>query len=54
MKDLTAENEVKSMMQSDYGDEKLDKSKELNESMSIKEQSPDEYENKLHSIGGAE
>lgn len=52
MKDLTAENETRSMMVSDYGDSKVDKSKELNESMTISEQSRDEFENTTHTLGG--
>nr|DAG12545.1 MAG TPA: hypothetical protein [Caudoviricetes sp.] len=46
------QNERPSLMQSNYSDNKLDKSKELNERMSITQQAPDEYENKLHSIQG--
>lgn len=53
MKDLTAENENRSMMKSDYGDSKVDKSDELNESMTIEEQSRDEYEQAVHTLGGA-
>lgn len=39
-------------MKTDYQDNKLDKSNELNETMSIDTQSPDQYENTLHNIGG--
>jgi len=46
-------NETRSMMQSNYGDNKLDKSKELNESMTIKQTSPDEYTRKINNIGGS-
>lgn len=53
MKDLTAENETRSMMKSDYSDTKVDKSNELNESMTIDEQSRDEYEKAVHTLGGA-
>lgn len=53
MKDLTAENENRSMMKTDYGDEKVDKSNELNETMTISEQSRDEYEQAAHNLGGA-
>ena len=38
---------------SDFGMEKLSKSNELNESMSIAPQARDEYENKLWNIGGS-
>ena len=50
--DLEAENTAKSKMKSDYGDVKLDKSKELNDSMTISEASRDEYESTLHILGG--
>lgn len=53
MKDLHAENENRGMMKSDYGDNKVDKSNELNESMTISEQSRDEYEQTVHTLGGA-
>lgn len=47
------ENTMKPMMKgSTYGDEKLDKSNELNESMSIATASKDEYESKIHNVGG--
>ena len=52
MKDLTAENETRSMMKTDYGDSKADKSNELNDSMTISEQSRDEFENTAHTLGG--
>lgn len=46
-------NQTKGMMTSHYGDEKLDKVRELNASMSIEENKPmDEYERKLHNLGG--
>ena len=38
---------------SDFGMEKLSKSNELNESMSIAPQGRDEYESKLFNIGGS-
>lgn len=53
MKDLQAENETKSMMKSDFGDIKTDKSDELNDSMTIDEQSRDEYEQAVHTLGGS-
>lgn len=37
----------------DFGMEKLSKSNELNESMSIAPQARDEYESKLFNIGGS-
>lgn len=52
MKDLEQQNETRSMMKSDYGDRKADKSGELNDTMTINEASRDEYENTLHNIGG--
>lgn len=36
----------------DFGKEKLSKINELNETMSITNQSPDAYESKLHNLGG--
>lgn len=46
-------NNTKGMMTSHYGDGKLDKVRELNASMSIEENKPmDEYERKLHNLGG--
>ena len=44
--------ETRSFAQSSYGNDKLDKSKELNSDMTIKETSPDEYTNKLENLGG--
>lgn len=44
--------EMRGMMKSDYADEKYSKENELNESMSIKETAPDEYENTIMNIGG--
>lgn len=46
------ENTMKDMMPSKYGNEQLDKSNELNETMSIVPSGADEYENKIHSLGG--
>lgn len=46
------ENKMKSFMTSSYGDEKADKSNELNESMTITDTSSDEYTRKINSIGG--
>lgn len=54
MNDLEQTNETRSMMKGSYQDNKLDKSNELNESMTINEQSRDEYEQTLHTLGGNE
>lgn len=45
-------NETRSMMKGNYEDHKLDKSNELNESMSIDNRSRDEYEQTLFNLGG--
>ena len=45
MNQLDQKNETRSMMKGSYNDNRLDKSKELNESMTINESSRDEYEN---------
>ena len=52
MNELEQKNETRSMMKTSFNDQKLDKSNELNESMSINESSRDEYEKTLHNIGG--
>lgn len=52
MNDLEQKNEMKSMMKGTYQDSKLDKSNELNASMTINEGSRDELESTLHNIGG--
>ena len=54
MNELEQTNETRSMMKGSYQDNKLDKSNELNDSMTINEQSRDEYEQTLHSIGGSQ
>ena len=54
MNDLEQENQNRSMMKQSETDTKLDKSNELNDSMTIDEQSRDEYETQLHSLGGTE
>lgn len=46
------QNTMREMMNSSYGDEKADKSRELNKSMTIKNTSPDEYTRKIMNIGG--
>ena len=52
MNNLEQTNETRSMMKGSYQDTKLDKSNELNESMTISEASKDEYEQTLHTLGG--
>lgn len=42
----------KNFMKSDYSDNKLDKSNELNSTMSIKPQPQDELTRKIRSLGG--
>lgn len=54
MNQLEQTNETRSMMKQTYEDHRLDKSNELNDSMTINESSRDEYENKLHNLGGNE
>ena len=54
MNQLEQTNETRSMMKGSYQDNKLDKSNELNESMTISEASRDEYEQTLHSLGGSQ
>ena len=54
MNELEQTNETRSMMKGSYQDNKLDKSNELNESMTINETSKDEYEQTLHSLGGSQ
>lgn len=49
---LEQNNETRSMMKSTSGDIKMDKSNELNDTMTINEGSRDEYENTLHNLGG--
>lgn len=44
------ENDMRSMMKTDYKDEKLSKENELNQSMSIDPQAPDKLERKLKSL----
>ena len=54
MNDLEQKNNTRSFMKGTYQDNKLDKSSELNDSMSIDERSRDEYEQKLHNLGGTQ
>jgi len=52
MNQLEQKNETRSMMKGSYNDHRLNKSNELNDSMTINGNSRDEYENTLHSLGG--
>lgn len=52
MNQLDQKNENRSMMKGSYNDVRLDKSNELNETMTLNEGSRDEYEKTLHNIGG--
>ena len=54
MNELEQKNETRSFMKGSYNDHKLDKSSELNDSMSIDEKSRDEYEQKLHNLVGTQ
>lgn len=54
MNELESKKEMRSMMKGTYEDTKLDKSNELNQNMTINESSKDEYESKIHNIGGNE
>ena len=54
MNELEQKNQTRSFMKGSYEDNKLDKSSELNDSMSIDEKSRDEYEQKLHNLGGTQ
>lgn len=54
MNELEQKNETRSFMKGTYQDNKLDKSSELNDSMTINESSRDEYEQKLHNLGGTQ
>ncbi len=53
MFDLENDNSLHQMTKSDFGFEKVNKSSELNDGMSISESGADEYENKLHNLGGS-
>ena len=54
MNELEQKNQTRSFMKGTYQDNKLDKSSELNDSMTINESSRDEYEQKLHNLGGSQ
>lgn len=48
-------NNMRSFMKSEtFGDEKLDKKEELNETMTVTQNAQDEYTRKIHNIGGNE
>lgn len=51
---MDGENTVRGFTTSSYGDNKMDKSTELNESMTIKETPADEYTRKINNIGGSD
>lgn len=51
---LEETNETRSMMKGSYNDHKMDKSSELNDTMTINEGSRDEYEQTLHTLGGSQ
>src|SRR5699024_644544 len=52
MKGIDQENENRSMMKTTYNDNRVDKSNELNDTMTLNEGSRDEYENTIHNLGG--
>lgn len=45
-------NETRPMMGEGYGDNRLDKKAELNDTMTINENSRDSYTETLHNLGG--
>ena len=54
MNELEQTNDTRSMMKGSYQDNKLDKSNELNDAMTISEASRDEFEQTLHTLGGSQ
>lgn len=52
MENQTQFNQPRDFMKSNYGDEKYNKSTELNNSMSVENQAPDEYTKKLENLNG--
>ena len=50
MEQVSGSNQMKSMMKGSYDDHRLDKSNELNESMTMNQKSRDEYEQKIHNV----
>lgn len=49
---MAERNETRDFSKQHQSDVKLDKSKELNTTMTIKETERDEYTNKIHNLGG--
>lgn len=47
-------NSMRGMMKETYGENRVDKSNELNDTMTIQSTSPDEYTRKIMNIGGSE
>lgn len=47
-------NTMREMTSTSYGDQRLDKSQELNDSMTIFNNCADEYERKIFTLGGTE
>ena len=47
-------NTMREMTSTSYGDQRLDKSQELNDSMTIGNNGADEYEKQIFSLGGKE
>lgn len=54
MNNLEETNENRSFMKGSYTDTRLDKSVELNDTMTINEESRDEYESTIMSLGGTQ
>ena len=52
MEQVSGSNQMKSMMKGSYDDHRLDKSNELNDTMSFEGKSRDEYEKKIHNVTG--
>lgn len=50
MENQTSFNQPRDFMKSNYGDDKLNKSTELNNSMSVENKSADEYAKKLENL----
>lgn len=50
---MADQNSTRSFMKTDYKDTKMDKSEELNESMTISHSQQDEYTKALKNIGGS-
>ena len=54
MHDLEQKNENREFMTESFGNQKADKSQELNATMTINEKGRDSYEEKIHNMGGQE